>query len=64
MADVIRDFWWLAFPLGWALWSMWDGWLKSRARAEELKLIAAYTAAGREPPAELLKALGGQRGEN
>ena len=35
----------------------------SRARRDEMYLIAAYTAAGREPPAELMKALGGQRRE-
>ena len=63
MADLFRDFWWLAFPLGWGLWSMWDGWLKQRARADELKLMAAYAAGGREPPAELVKALNRNHGE-
>lgn len=57
MADLIRDFWWLAFPVGWAVWAAWQGWLKAQTRRDTLNLIAAYTAAGREPPAELVKAL-------
>lgn len=57
MVELIRDFWWLAFPLAAALCGVWDQWLTSRARADEMRVLAAYAAAGREPPPELMKAL-------
>lgn len=58
MLDLFREFWWLAFPLAWAVGSMWQGWLRSRARRDEMNVMAAYASSGREPPAELVKALG------
>lgn len=58
MAELFRDFWWLAFPLAWGVAAMWTGWLNAQRRRDETRLLAAYAAAGREPPAELIKALG------
>ena len=58
MVELFRDYWWLAFPLAWALGTAWQGWLKSQARRDELRLMAAYASSGREPPADLVQALG------
>ena len=60
MVELFRDFWWLAFPLAWAIGTVWQGWLRGRARQDNMKLMAAYAASGREPPAELVKALDGR----
>lgn len=57
MVDLFHDYWWLMFPLAWALGAAWQGWLRSQARRDELRLVQAYAAAGKEPPAELIKAL-------
>ena len=57
MIELFRDLWWLMFPLAWMLGAAWQGWLNGQARRDEARLIAAYAAAGREPPAELIKAL-------
>lgn len=57
MVELIRDFWWLVFPLAAVLCGVWEQWLKSRARADDMRVLAAYAAVGREPPPELMKAL-------
>lgn len=58
MVELFRDFWWLAFPLAWGVASAWRGWLTSRSRRDEMRLMATYAKAGHEPPEALIKALG------
>ena len=57
MVDLFHDYWWLAFPVAWALGSAWQGWLGHKARRDEMRVMAAYVASGREPPPELVQAL-------
>lgn len=58
MVELFRDYWWLVFPLAWALGAAWQGWLNMQARRDELRLMQAYAASGKAPPAELMTALG------
>lgn len=57
MVELIRAFWWLVFPLAAVICGAWAQWMKSRTRTDEMRVLAAYAAAGKEPPAELLRAL-------
>lgn len=55
MEDLVRSFWWLVFPVGGFVYAAWDSWLSYRRSKDELELIKAYAAQGREPPPELLR---------
>ena len=57
MEDLFRDYWWLIFPLGWMLGSVFTAWLNYRRQRDAINLIKSYAESGREPPAELLKVL-------
>ena len=63
MVDLFRDYWWLMFPLAAALGSAWQGWQNTQARRDELRLMQAYAASGKTPPAELMTALRREPGE-
>jgi len=57
MLALIRDFWWLAFPLSWFAMAGLRNWLDHKARREALDLIQIYVRNGREAPPELLARL-------
>lgn len=52
------DYWWLIFPLGFLLIAIIDRWLAYRRSRDALEVIKAYAAQGKEPPAEVLRAMG------
>jgi hypothetical protein len=54
MEDLFRSYWWLLFPIMWFVFGAWDRWLSYRRSRDALDLIKAYTAQGKDPPAELL----------
>ena len=60
--------WWLivilavfAAPLVQALFAPWRRYLQYRERRDAIEALKTYAAQGREPPAEVLDALGGRR---
>ncbi|PHY12483.1 hypothetical protein CSW58_12280 [Caulobacter sp. B11] len=57
MEDLFHGFWWLLFPLGFALIGAWRGWLQYRARRDAMDLLSTYASNGWEPPPELLARL-------
>jgi len=63
MEEIFRDFWWLLFPLAFLVAGGFNAWLAERRRSDALRLLAAYAAQGKEPPAELLRSLEATRAE-
>jgi len=57
MEDLFRSYWWLLFPLAFFVFGAWDRWLAYKRSQAKLDLLRAYTTQGRDPPAELLKAV-------
>lgn len=57
MEDLFRGYWWLLFPLAFFVFGAWDRWLAYKRSQAKLDLLRAYTTQGRDPPAELVKAL-------
>jgi hypothetical protein len=56
MGDLVRDFWWLAFPLaGMAMAGLTMMQTERRKRAL-LGMVKSYIDQGKEPPAELVRA--------
>lgn len=55
MEDPFRQFLWLIVPLTWLAVAGWRAWLSARRSRDALNLVDTYAAAGREPPAELLR---------
>lgn len=50
-------FWWLLFPVGWAIAGLAGAWMRHQQALKALDLLSAYAQQGKEPPAELLAAL-------
>ncbi len=57
MLGLIDSFWWLVFPLSWAVISGWNAWLAQKARRDAMDLIQTYVRSGREAPPALLAKL-------
>lgn len=51
------SYWWLLFPLGFFIFGAWDRWLAYQRSKDRLELLRTYTAQGKDPPPELVKAL-------
>jgi len=54
---LFNQFWWLLFPLGFALFGLIHMILKDEEKRRAMSLIRSYTDQGKEPPAELLALL-------
>ncbi|WP_293902656.1 hypothetical protein [Phenylobacterium sp.] len=57
MAGFFFSFWWLLFPIGFFVFGAWDRWLSYQRSKDRLDLLRTYTAQGKDPPPELLRAL-------
>ena len=57
MEDLFSAYWWLIFPLSGMVFSLFQAWLKDRARRDALDVLKSYAQAGREPPPELVAKL-------
>ncbi|MBX3480732.1 MAG: hypothetical protein KF842_10035 [Caulobacter sp.] len=62
MEDLFRSYWWLLFPLAWFVAGSVDQILRYQRHRDTLNLIKTYADKGQEPPAELMKRLGGRDG--
>src|SRR5436190_21000478 len=60
MESFFFSFWWLLFPLGFFIFGAWDRWLSYQRSRDRLELLRTYTAQGKDPPPELVKALHGE----
>ncbi len=56
MADFAYSYWWLVFPLMWAVSGAWGMWLHHRRQLDTLELMKIYAAQGKDP-SELAKTL-------
>jgi len=57
MWEFLERFWWLVFPLAWFIGAGWNSLLNYRRQRATIDLIKSYADAGKEPPAELIRAL-------
>lgn len=55
--DFLFHYWWLLFPLGWFIAAGWGSFMRYKRHQSKIDLIKTYTAAGKEPPSELLASL-------
>jgi hypothetical protein len=56
-ADLFSRFWWLLFPLGWAIGQLAKSWMRHARAKEAISVLKAYAEQGKEPPAELIAIL-------
>ena len=57
MEDLFRQFWWLMFPLAGLVYGLVGMMQQSRNQSRALDVLKTYAEQGKEPPAEVLKAL-------
>jgi hypothetical protein len=57
MEELFRSYWWLAFPLSWGVFGVFQSWLAYRARHDARDVLRSYAEAGREPPPALVARL-------
>lgn len=50
-------YWWLLFPLGWAIAQLLRASARHRQADKAMEIIKSYTDQGKEPPAEIIKLL-------
>lgn len=55
--ELFVRFWWLAFPLFWAIGAMLKNIFRHHRASDALTLLKAYAEQGKEPPPELLAVL-------
>ena len=56
-ADLFSRFWWLLFPLAWAIGQLAQNWMRHARAKEAISVLKAYADQGKEPPAELIAIL-------
>jgi hypothetical protein len=54
---LFTGFWWLLFPLGWAIGALVRNFLRHARAKEALQVLKSYADQGKEPPAELIAVL-------
>jgi hypothetical protein len=54
---LFSSYWWLLFPLGSAVWGLFDTWARHRRADRALDMLKTYADQGKEPPAALIEAL-------
>ena len=57
MTEIFYGYWWLLFPLGFFIAAGWGSFMRYKRTQAKIDLIKTYTAAGKEPPADLLASL-------
>lgn len=57
MEDTFRQFWWLIFPMFWFVAGGMRLWMRYRQQQAWLEVAKTYAAQGKDPPAEVSKAL-------
>jgi hypothetical protein len=57
MVSIFYSYWWLVFPLGFFVLGLIDRWMSYQRSRDRLELLKTYTAQGKDPPPELIKAL-------
>jgi len=60
MEHFFWSFWWLLFPAAFFVFGAWDRWLSYQRSKDRLELLRTYTAQGKDPPPELIRALQGE----
>jgi len=60
MEDLFRSYWWLLFPFGWFVAMGFQSLINYRRHRDTLDLLKRYADSGKEPPAELLRAINRQ----
>lgn len=55
---LFSSYWWLLFPLGFLISAGFSSFMRYKRTQSKIELLKTYAAAGKEPPAELLAALG------
>ena len=54
---LFASFWWLLFPLGWAILALMKNWQRHSRAKEALQVLKSFAEQGREPPPELIAVL-------
>lgn len=54
---IFGGYWWLLFPLGWAIGQLIKNFLRHARAREALQVMKSYADQGKEPPAELIAVL-------
>jgi|SRR6185503_6474547 len=54
---IFTSFWWLLFPLGWAIGQLVKNFLRHARAKEALSVMKSYADQGKDPPAELVTLL-------
>jgi hypothetical protein len=57
MHDYWFQFWWLIFPLIGFAFAFWALWVSHQRQKAVIDLLRTYASQGKDPPAELVKAL-------
>lgn len=57
MTEIFHAYWWLLFPLFFFLAAGWGSFMRYKRTQAKIDLIKAYTAAGKEPPADLIASI-------
>jgi len=57
MEDIFFHFWWLIFPLAFFIAGGFSSFMRYQRTKAKIDLLKTYAAAGKEPPAELLRNL-------
>jgi uncharacterized membrane protein len=57
MVSIFYSYWWLVFPIGFFVLGLIDRWMSYQRSRDRLELLKTYTAQGKDPPPELIKAL-------
>ncbi|WP_300543279.1 hypothetical protein [Maricaulis sp.] len=57
MNELFHSYWWLLFPLAFFVAAGWGSFMRYKRTQAKIDLIKSYTAAGKEPPADLLASL-------
>jgi hypothetical protein len=60
MVSIFYSYWWLVFPIGFFVLGLIDRWMAYQRSRDQLELLKTYTAQGKDPPPELIKALQGE----
>jgi hypothetical protein len=55
--ELFNRYWWLLFPLAWAIGQMIKNFLRHARAREALQVLKSYAEQGKEPPAELVAVL-------
>lgn len=55
--DLFESYWWLLFPLAFFVAGGWNSLMRYQRTKAKVDVLKAYAQSGKEPPADLIKAL-------